>query len=261
MKPSLGTTGPPSAGTGGSRLQAEDRRLGHLRIHVAQPADPTQAGVLLLPTIFGLTDDMRGFARDVAGAGMTAVVWDPYDGQDAVGGVPQLLAMSKQRDDPGVVRDLELIVDHLQAELNASSIGAIGWCFGGRLALVHAGSDHRVQAVCAYNPTIWSPTPVEVNGMPMSRADHAGQTLDEFALAAEIKGPVQVARPENDLTQPAQYERLIDALFAREDPTSYDYHPGADHGFSYSPGAANARAHRFAWAATIALLSTSLKGS
>lgn len=252
---------PSPTGGGAAGINVEDRRLGDLRVHVAQPDDRTGAAILLLPTIFGLTDVMRGFARDIAGAGMTAVVWDPYDGRDAVDDVPQALALSKQRDDPGVVRDLKLIVDHMHAGLGCGSIGTIGWCFGGRLALVHAGSDDRVRAVSAYNPTIWPTTPVEVGGVLMSRADHPGQTLDEFALAAAIRAPVQVSRPQNDLTQPGEYERLLDALLAREDLTTYDYHPGADHGFSYSPGEANARAHRFAWAATIALLSTSLKGA
>ena len=141
--------------------------------------------------------------------------------------------------------------------MGLAGTAAIGWCFGGRIGLLHAGSDQRVLALSAYNPTIWSPTPIEINGVSISRADFAGQTLDEFALAKAIRGPVQISRPEHDFTTDAEYMRLMNALCERSDPTLYEYYPDAHHGFSYTPGEANERAHRFAWNATLAMLSAS----
>ena len=239
------------------RGTAEDRRLGRLRIHVVCPATASSAGVLLYPTITGLNDTMRRFAGDLAQEGMTAVVWDPYDGEDGTDVIPEMLARSLRCEDRQVVSDLTEIADHMESELGLDSIGAIGWCFGARIAILHAGSDERVSPVSAYNPTIWSPTPVDVDGRQISRADFPGQTMDELALAARIRGAVQVSRPEHDLAQPAEYERLMDALYSRKDPTFYEYYPHAQHGFSYTPGEVNARAHRFAWSNTLALFSAS----
>jgi carboxymethylenebutenolidase len=237
-----------------SNVTAEEQRLGSLRIHVARPQSDSKVGALLYPTIFGLEDSMRGFARSIADAGVTAVVWDPYDGEDSTSDAKEMLARSKDREDAEVVRDLKAIVDHMEGELDLPDIAAVGWCFGGRLALVHAGSDDRVGTVCTYNPTMWSETPVAIGPFTQSRADFVGQTMDEFELAKAIGGPVQVCRPGSDFTQPAEYDRLIGALHSRNDPTVYEYYPKAEHGFSYTPGADNERAQRQSWATTLELL-------
>jgi carboxymethylenebutenolidase len=253
-EPAPTDTGIRSMAASATDVASEDRRVGSLRIHVAHATSGTHGGVLLYPTIMGLDDTMRECARVLASAGMTAVVWDPYDGEDGNGEVPEMLARSRRCEDPRVVEDLVRIVDHMVGELGIRMVGGIGWCFGGRLGLLHAGEDPRVGVLASYNPTIWSPTPVDINGRELSRADFPGQTMDEFAAATRIRGPVQVSRPEHDFTRPAEYQRLVDALSTRPDPTFYEYHPGADHGFSYTPGAANLRAHRFAWSATLSLL-------
>ena len=236
---------------------AEDRRLGRLRVHVALPSTASTSGVLLYPTITGLTQSMRDFADAFARDGHAAVVWDPYDGEDGSGDIPEMVAKSARCEDNAVVSDLREIVDYMRDELRLGSLAAIGWCFGGRIGLLHAGSDDRIGMLSAYNPTIWSQTPVVIDGIARSRADFPGQTMDEFALASAIAGPVQVSQPEHDFTQQAEYDRLLQALRDRPWPTSYEYHPGADHGFSYTPGEANQRAHRFAWTATLSLLRTS----
>lgn len=236
-------------------VESEDRRLGSLRIHIAHAEPRSRTGVLLYPPIFGLDAAMRACARAFAASGLTAVVWDPYDGEDGNGVVPDMLAKSKELQDPQMVADLTRIVDHLQDDLGLASVAGIGWCFGGRIGILHAGSDSRVHALSAYNPTIWSPTPVDVEDLPVqiSRDMFPGQTLDEFDLAAAIRGPVQVPRPGHDLTHPKEYQQLMDILYSRPDPTFYEYYPDAHHGFSYTPGTANVKAHRMAWSNTLSL--------
>jgi carboxymethylenebutenolidase len=240
-------------------MTAGDFRLGKLRIHVAQSDVASRAGVLLYPTILGLDEEVRARARAFAQAGLTAVVWDPYDGQDGVADPMQMLARSKQCEDRAMVDDLRQVVDHMQGELGLDAIAGIGWCFGGRVALVHGGSDDRLSAVAAYNPTVWSDATVEIAGHPISRSDFPGQTLDELELSASIGGPVQVCHPERDFTPLSVYQQLMDVLRARPAPTIYEFYPGADHGFSYTPGPANERAHHFAWASTLSLFSLSLQ--
>lgn len=245
----------------GAEVRSDDVRLGPLRINIAQ-APGASTGVLLYPTIMGLNQTMRDFATEFAGVGMTAVVWDPYNGDDASGGPMEMLDRSRQCEDHNMVRDLRLVADHMHGPLGLESIFGIGWCFGGRVGLLHAGSDDRVDALSAYNPTIFSPTPVDIPHVGrLSRADFPGQTMDEFALASAVRGPVQVCRPEHDFTQPAEYQRLVDTLFGRPWPTMYEYYPAAEHGFSYSPGEHNEKAHRFAWRTTTAMFSASVAGA
>ena len=72
-------------------VRAENVRIGRLRVHVATaPSSPL--GILMYPTIMGLDEPMRRFARAFAEAGFTAVVWDPYDGEDGTGSIPEMLA-------------------------------------------------------------------------------------------------------------------------------------------------------------------------
>ena len=239
----------------GNDVTSADVRLGSLRVHVARTSQDSRGGVLLYPTIRGLDHTMRAQAREFASAGLTALVWDPYNGEDATGDVFQMLDRSKECEDRSMVRDLKSVVDFMQDELGLASIAGTGSCFGGRVALVHGGSDDRICAVSAYNPTIFLDTPIDFAGHSLSRADFPGETLDVFELAASINGPVQICRPERDFTLPAAYEQLLDALRTRPEPTFYEFYPGADHGFAYAPGEANEKAQRFAWASTLSLFS------
>ena len=243
----------------GGSVRSESVRLGSAHFDVVRAASATQAGVLLYPTINGIDDVMYGFASAFADAGITAVIWDPYNGRARSEDPLEMFARSRECEDREVVGDLRAIVDHMQGELGLASIGGAGWCFGGRIGLIHAGSDDRVSVLSTYNPTIFTDTPINVAGQHLSRADFEGQTLDEWKLAPAINGPVQVCHPELDFTPLAVYERLIEALRKRPAPTIYQFYPGADHGFWHIPGEANERATRFAWPATLSFFSQNLQ--
>lgn len=232
----------------------ERRMIGQVSVSLTAPARPGRVGALLYPNIFGVGPAVSHLAEDLAARGITAVVWDPYRGEPVSDSVEEMLARSRKCNDEEVVADLRHVTTWMIDEMDLSAVGGIGWCFGGRLGLLHTGTDDRVGLLCSYNPTMWSSTPVEIYGRPTSRADFAEQTLDEFDLAARIGAPVQMCQPEADhLTQPESYERLVTALRGRGAPTVHDYYPGADHGFSYAPGEHNARCHRTAWAVTTGL--------
>jgi carboxymethylenebutenolidase len=237
----------------GSDLTSVDVRLGPLRVHVARPAQQSGVGVLLYPTIRGLDETMRQAARMLAAAGMCAVVWDQYNGEDVTGDITDLLARSRQCEDSTVVHDLTTVVDFMHDDLALVSVAGLGYCFGGRIALIHAGNDDRIRAVGSYHPSIFLDAPIMFGGRPLSRADFPEQTMDEFALAAAINGPVQISQPEQDFTLQAAYDRLRAALLTRPEPTFFEYHPGAQHGFAFAPGEANDRAIRYARATTTAI--------
>ncbi len=237
-------------------------RSGSVRLLVTEPDRPTRSGVALLPTIAGIDSYMAQVADLLARDGHVVATWDPYDGKPVPAETMGQLALSRTIRDKDAMRGIRAVIDHLTGSLKLNAIATIGWCLGGRYALLHGGLDPRLAAVVSYNPTIYSPTPVTVQGHLLSKADFPGQTLEEFGIAQRIGCPVQLARPGHDLAQPAEYERLQKALYARAVPTRIDYFPEAAHGFAYQPrNAADRAAAAIAWAGTRGLFESVLAPS
>lgn len=237
-------------------ITTSDVRIDELRIHVARPTSGSTTGVLLYPSIAGLDEHMRAQADQLAHEGLTAVVWDPYDGHPPAGGRPAALELSKTFQDEDIIQSVTRVLDHMQDELGLTSFSAWGWCFGGRVALLHAGLDPRIGAVVAYNPTIWGDQVVEFGPMRFSGADFPGETTDVVAGAPAVNGPVQICHPEHDFTPQDVYDDLLTRLRERPAPTSYEYYPGVGHGFGQGPTDADAAARAHAWPRTLQTLST-----
>lgn len=237
------------------KISTSDVQVGSLHLHVAQPVEATHVGVLLYPTIAGLDEHMRDQASTLAEAGLTAVVWDPYDGNQPAGGRVAALELSKTFQDEDIVRSVTQALDYMQDELGLTSFSAFGWCFGGRVALLHAGVDRRIGGVVAYNPTIWRDQIVEFGPMRFSGADFPGETIDVIAGASAVHGPVQICHPEHDFTPQDVYDSLLSQLRTRQDPTFYEYYPGVGHGFGQGPTEADAAARASAWPRTLRTLS------
>ncbi|UOQ56375.1 dienelactone hydrolase family protein [Leucobacter allii] len=236
-------------------ITASDARIDELAIHVARPSGGSATGVLLYPTIAGLDEHMRAQAATLAEEGLTAVVWDPYDGNPPAGGRPAALELSKSFQDEDIITSVTKVLDYMEDELGLTSFSAWGWCFGGRVALLHAGLDSRIGAVAAYNPTIWGDQVVEFGPMRFSGADFPGETMDVIAGASAVRGPVQICHPENDFTPQDVYDALITQLRERSAPTAYEYYPGIGHGFGQGETDADAAARAQAWPRTLAVLS------
>lgn len=235
-------------------ITAADARIDELSIHIARPPVPSATGVLLYPTIAGLDEHMRAQAAALAQEGLTAVVWDPYDGNPPAGGRIAALELSKNFQDEDIIASVTRVLDHMQDELGLTSFSAWGWCFGGRVALLHAGLDSRIGAVVAYNPTIWGDQVVEFGPMRFSGADFPGETIDVIAGASAITGPVQICHPEHDFTPQDVYDHLLAQLRSRSAPTTYEYYPGVGHGFGQGPSDADAQARVHAWPRTLQVL-------
>jgi carboxymethylenebutenolidase len=251
VTPALAKAGPPPV----------EQQLGALRFLTATPASPSGNAVLLLPTIAGVDAYMNATAAELAGLGYLAVVWDPYGGDAVPEDMMAQLAMSKRLHDGKAIADLRALTEHMFATLGVRRLATLGWCMGGRFALLHAGLEPRVAAVATYFPTIYSRWPVSLSGAMVSKADFAGQTLDEFALASRIAGAVQINRPGSDLTQAADYAELQAALYSRKAPTTFSYFPEAQHAFVYRPETpADAKAAAMAWPATLGFLRASFAG-
>ncbi len=220
--------------------------MDNLHAALCQPAGGAPAGLLLLPMVYGIEHKVLEYASWLADAGFAAVVWDPYSGREVPTGTPEDLApFSRSLRDAAVRAEQERWLAYMQQELRLAQVGVIGWCMGGRYALLLAAHSRAVAACVAYYPSIVDP--------PAPNYDE-----DAVARSGEIHCPVQVIYPGQDhVTHAGTFGALQAALQAREAPTATQLYPTADHGFldpARHPGAQNVAALGAAWPQTVAFL-------
>jgi carboxymethylenebutenolidase len=202
----------------------EDITVAGLNAYLSRPAVATTGGMLLLPMITGIAPQLREFADDLAAAGVTALSWDPWRGRpgtDDETQLPTLLEWMSELDDETSLAEMGTLLDHLFGELGCRRVGVIGWCMGGRFALLLGGHDSRVANVVAYHPT--------VPGTP-----DPNHTLDVFSHAARITAPAMILYPgADDLVPVESFLRLATVLNTRPGGQSVTHvYQGAEHGFA-----------------------------
>ena len=134
-------------------------------------------------------------------------------------------AASANHSDGDVINDLQAGIEYLRAQsfVRQGRIGALGFCYGGRMAMLLGARAREVDAVIAYHPG-----PV---------------TAEEIAL---LSSPVQVHCGTADGNVPVAQIRALEAMLnAQRTPNEVHLYEGADHGFlaytrpqRYNPAAA-----------------------
>jgi len=188
---------------------------------LAQPDATTKAGVVLLPTIFGVNAFARGYAETLARAGLAAAVWDHYEGLPLTTDYEESKQRGRTLTDPKMHGAVKTWIDYMLSELQLTSIGVLGFCMGGRYAPMVAARDKRIKACAAVYPSIENPRQPQ-------------QAEDALALAAEITCPALVVQPGHDhVASPETYAALKETLNKRSAPTIWQYYPDAEHGFMH----------------------------
>jgi len=226
--------------------ETTDLHLDDQHAVLCRPAGGARAGLLLLPMIYGIEHQVLAYASWLADAGLAAVVWDPYPGQTVPTASPEDLGPFASSLVDGVVRaKQQRWLAYMRETLGLAQVGVIGWCMGGRYALLLAAHSPQVDACVAYYPSIVDPLP-------------PNQPENAVALGANIRCPVQLIYPGQDhVTSPATFAALQASVQARAVPTSIQHYPTADHGFldpARHPGEQNVTALAAAWPQTIAFL-------
>jgi carboxymethylenebutenolidase len=222
--------------------------VGDLSAYLARPADgDSGAGMLLLPMITGIGEQIRDWADAIAATGITALVWDPFHGRSTDNSSHQeLSAMLRELKDDVALREQAALLDHLLGDLGCTKVGTIGWCLGGRFALLLAARDSRLVNVIAYHPTVPSKLP-------------PNQTYDAIAEVSGITAPVMVLYPSADSVVPVEDFVALQAGL-QERPagaTITHFYPGAVHGFadrSRHGDQVNADAFAISWPQALAFL-------
>jgi carboxymethylenebutenolidase len=211
-------------------------------------AERPRGGILVLPTITGVDAFMRQRAQQLAETGLTTLVWDPYPGEPPPADLNAAQARAPRLND-GAVDAMSDCVGHMLEKLRLPAAAVLGFCLGGRYAVLLAGRDKRLFACVTYYPSI---------RIPMS----PNQSLDAIALAAEIECPVHLIHAGADqVFVPSAFVQLRDVLEKRNAATMVQVHPGAVHSFmrpDLQSAPANAAASRLSWPAMMAFLETCL---
>lgn len=204
-------------------IETSTVRVQNLSAYLARPVDERpRSGMLLLPMVTGIGEQVRDWADAIARTGITALVWDTFHGRSVDNTpVPELSKLMGTLDDERALAEQTVLLDHLLGELGCTKAGVVGWCLGGRFALLLAARDSRLANVIAYHPTV-----------PATLAPQ--HTLDPLAEVAGIRAPVMVLYPSADSVVPVEvFGRLQSALQDRATgATIAHFYPGAEHGFS-----------------------------
>ncbi|MDQ3144547.1 MAG: dienelactone hydrolase family protein [Pseudomonadota bacterium] len=112
-------------------------------------------GVILFPTVMGVTDLERGFAGRLVGLGYSALIADLYGRRFAPAERDEAMAaMTALREDRAGLRERLLAVlgaAQEQEEIDDQRVAAIGFCFGGQNALDLARSGAEVAGVASFH--------------------------------------------------------------------------------------------------------------
>lgn len=187
-------------------------------------------GLVLVHEWWGLTEHIKDVARRFAREGFVALAPDLYG---EVAHTPeQAQRLMAQLDEDRAFAMLKAALDYVRAlRFVNGQVGIVGWCMGGRLALMTAVRDAPDAAVVFY-------------GRPEAYLDRIGQ----------IKCPVLGLYGEADPAIPLErVEALRAALAQHHIPHEIITYPDAPHAF-YNDTSANYRpeAARNAWHRTLA---------
>jgi carboxymethylenebutenolidase len=152
----------------------------------------------------------------------------------------EMRAAGANHNDNDVIHDIHAGIDHLRTLpfVRRGGIGAVGFCYGGRIAMLLGARSREVDAVVAYHP---------------------GPVTDEEI--ARLAGPVLVHSGTADANVSVGAIRALEAMLdARRIPNEVHLYEGAQHGFlAYTrPPRYDAVAGALSWQRTIDFLRRTL---
>ncbi len=213
-------------------------------------ADKPRGGVLLLCTISGVDAFMRDRAERLAEAGYSSLVWDPYPGEPLPPDLNSARVRAQKLSDD-VVGDMSDCVGHMLDTMKLPAVAVVGFCLGGRYALLLAARDKRLFACVPFYPSVLVPN------LPH-------QSLDAVGLSAQIACPVHLIHAGADQVLKPEAFALIRAALEKRSAaaTGVEIHPGAEHSFMrpdlQRKEPANATASRLSWPQSVAFLDACL---
>ncbi|MGH8222053.1 MAG: dienelactone hydrolase family protein [Woeseiaceae bacterium] len=198
--------------------------------------------VLVFHEWWGLNDNIKAMADQLAGQGYVALAADLYGGQVAAQPEAARSLMEqalKDRDAMG--QNLRQAHAYLKDEIKATRVGTIGWCFGGAISL---------------NTALLVPDGVDATVI------YYGHVSADADKLAPLKSPVLGIFGGADPGIPVESVRAFEAaLKGLGKPVTIHVYDGAAHAFANpSGGSYKADAAADAWQKALAFLAEHLKG-
>lgn len=212
---------------------------------LAMPADATEPlpGLIVVHEWWGLNDNMKAMARQLAAEGYVALAVDLYDGSVAQTPEEARVLMTRVVQAPDAARaNLRQAYQYLKKYAFAPKVGSIGWCLGGGWSL---------QTALMF--------PDDLDAMVM----YYGQLVLDPEELAKVNAPILGFFGELDESIPVQdvqsFRETLRRLGKQSEVLIY---PGAKHAFANpSGGNYDAKAADDAWQKTLSFLSANLKRS
>lgn len=225
----------------GQYIEIASRDGGKFAGYLAQPAQGSGPGLVLLQEIFGINDYMVSMADRYAEEGYVVLVPDlfwrmqpgvvlGYTDSD----FQQAIEYNNRFDQDLALEDIAATLEALRAQpAHRGKVGAVGYCLGGRLAMLAAASTDLDCAVSYY-----------------------GVGLDNYLDRVEaITCPMVFHFAGEDAYCPAPVRERIEQALGAKPAISHYVYPGCDHAFA-TPGRAqfDKPAATMAYSRTLALL-------
>ena len=183
--------------------------------YLAKPStDGKYPGVIMIHEFWGLNDNIKQMAEKLASHGYVVFAVDLYDGQvgTTADEARQLRSSFEQSQ---WTENLNTAVSYLEDNYTPSSMGSIGWCFGGGQSLNLALNSDNMDATVIYY----------------------GQLVTDTEELSKINWPVLGVFAELDSGIPpetvAKFESALNEVGIENDITIY---PGVSHAFANPSG-------------------------
>ncbi len=205
-----------------------------IRGYLARSATGGGAGVIVIHEWWGLNDNIRTMARQLAGEGYLALAVDLYEGgvaEDREGAMALVQAAMERRQ--RLEQNLRQAVGYLKSEQGAAKIGVIGWCFGGGWSL----------ATALLAPESIDATVIYYGRLVTDRDELARLDSPVLGIFGALDGGIPVASVR-------EFEAALTELGK---PASIHVYEGADHAFANPTGSRyRPEAAADAWRKTVA---------
>ena len=207
---------------------------------LAMPAKTPAAAVLLIHEWWGLNDQIKSVAAELAREGYIALALDMYDGKLAGPGDREAARRYMKAVDPVLgTETVKAWAQWLKAHKKATGkVGTVGWCFGGGWSL-NASIAEPVDATVIYY----------------------GRVNAEAAELKALKGPVLGHFATRDKWINSKMVSAFEAEMKKAGKTITSHWYEADHAFANPTGARYDKADaRIAWERTLAFYKANLWG-
>ena len=157
LPPAILGMAPPLSGQSVSYYAGDEAAVGYLAVPEGEGPFPA---LIIIHEWNGLVDRVREVADAMADEGYVTLAADLYSGQVGTTGAENRALMSEHLADPdAMVANLDAAARFLRERDDVTGrVGAMGWCFGGGVALTYAlGGEHHEATAIFYGSLVTDP--------------------------------------------------------------------------------------------------------